>query len=287
MKKVTLAVPCYNAERFLERTMQGIMQQSYPIKEVLIIDDGSKDGTAKIAAQYDVKLIKHSSNKGLAAARNTAIRACRTEFIAFLDADCAAEPKWLGILMGELTEQDIAAVGGRLMEQNTSTTPDLWRVVHMSQHHGASKSARIGCLAGSNVVFRVSAIKKAGLFDVRYRTNYEDCDMSNRLRALGFFLVYQPHAVAWHMRTDTAASVLETYWRWCYSYKRGIDSSSKFIRTALSSFYLGPKLFFEDLAHLRLGLCVLDLILPFHHLGITCKNYVIAYQNKKASMRVP
>lgn len=88
---ISVIIPAYNAEDFLERTLISVLNQTYPYIEVLVIDDGSTDRTPEIVekiAQFDrrVKLFKQA-NAGVAAARNLGIQKARGELIAPIDAD--------------------------------------------------------------------------------------------------------------------------------------------------------------------------------------------------------
>src|SRR5215218_6489486 len=69
MPPVSLYIPCYNVERFIARCIEGALAQTHSVDEILIIDDGCKDDTLKIAAKYPVRIIRHPVNKGLSAAR--------------------------------------------------------------------------------------------------------------------------------------------------------------------------------------------------------------------------
>jgi glycosyltransferase involved in cell wall biosynthesis len=68
--KISLYIPCYNVEGHIERCIKGVLKQTLQPEKILVIDDGSTDRTAEIASNYPVKVIKHGSNRGLAAARN-------------------------------------------------------------------------------------------------------------------------------------------------------------------------------------------------------------------------
>lgn len=114
--RISAYVPCYNAERYLKQTLLALSAQSHPPDEILVIDDGSSDQSAEIARQFPVRLIQHQRNRGLAAARNTAIQCAQHEFLAAVDADVVIEPEWLGCLFADInTDESIAGVGGRLV----------------------------------------------------------------------------------------------------------------------------------------------------------------------------
>jgi glycosyltransferase involved in cell wall biosynthesis len=88
---VSVIVPAYNAEKFIERTLNSVLSQTYQNLEVLVVDDGSQDRTAeivKLMAQHDPRIILlQQPNSGVAAARNLAIQKSKGEFIAPIDAD--------------------------------------------------------------------------------------------------------------------------------------------------------------------------------------------------------
>lgn len=214
---VSIYIPCYNAGKYLDRCVASILNQTYPIQTILVVDDGSKDDTAAIAAKYpQVKLIRHQVNRGLAAARNTAWQNLDTEYIANLDADCVAESDWLEKLMRniEATDSNLAGVGGKLVEANLVGVANRWRVAHMSQHWGDEPIQNPKWVYGSNSVYRRSVLAEVNGYKENYRTNYEDLDLSRRLYEKGYKLLYDPKAKVNHLRNDSIQSILYTRWRW-------------------------------------------------------------------------
>jgi glycosyltransferase involved in cell wall biosynthesis len=214
---VSIYIPCYNASKYLDRCLQSILAQTYPIQTILIVDDGSKDDIASIVAKYPlVKLIRHPENQGLAAARNTAWQNLDTEYIANLDADCVAESDWLETLMKNFEQADskLAGVGGKLVESNLVGVANRWRVAHMSQHWGDERIQNPKWIYGSNSVYRRSALVEVNGYKENYRTNYEDLDLSRRLYEKGYTLIYNPKTKVNHLRNDSIQSILYTRWRW-------------------------------------------------------------------------
>ncbi len=214
-QKVTVYIPAYNVAEFLTRCIEALLVQTVPADEILVIDDGSRDRSAEIASLYpQVTLIKHPVNKGLAAVRNTAMRAARNELVASMDADCVAAPSWLAELTGNLNDPAIVGVGGKLIEGVQRRTADRWRAVHMPQHWGDTPIRGPRFLFGCNNLFRRSAVLAVGGYDERMRTNGEDTDLCRRLRERNWEFLYVPSAQATHLRQDTTRSILDTYWRW-------------------------------------------------------------------------
>lgn len=92
---VSIVMPAHNAQSTIGRAIDSVMTQSYPRFEILVVDDGSDDDTAARVRSYRdqrIRLLRHRVNRGVAAARNTALRAARGEYIAVLDADDAWLP---------------------------------------------------------------------------------------------------------------------------------------------------------------------------------------------------
>ena len=216
MPTVSLYVPCYNGAAWLAECLEALLAQSRPADEVLVVDDGSTDDSAAIARSYGtrLRLLSHPRNLGLAVARNTALGACAGEIVASVDADVRASTTWLSRLLEGFTAPRVAAVGGRLVEQNQSTLPDRWRAAHMGQHAGDLPLLNPPVLPGANVAVRRDLVRALGGYDESFRTNYEDADLQHRLLARGYLCRYQPGAVAFHLRRDSAQSVLRTYWGW-------------------------------------------------------------------------
>ena len=112
--KISIIMPVYNAECFLERSIQSVIKQSFRDWELLLIDDGSKDKSATICKGYAEKdkriLFFQQKHKGQAAARNLGLKKAGGEYIAFLDADDYMHASMLDILYNNIisTETDIA-----------------------------------------------------------------------------------------------------------------------------------------------------------------------------------
>ena len=101
---VSVIIPVYNGERYLEAALKSVIEQDYCPIEIIVVDDGSTDKSAEIAKYFKEIQYIFQSNKGPgpANARNTGIRAVKGEYIAFLDADDIWMPNKLSIQMNYL-----------------------------------------------------------------------------------------------------------------------------------------------------------------------------------------
>ncbi|HET6317665.1 MAG TPA: glycosyltransferase family 2 protein, partial [Chloroflexota bacterium] len=214
--RVALYVPCYNGAAWLRGCLEALLAQSRPAADVAVVDDGSTDDSAEIARSFAprVRLIQHERNRGLAAARNTALAELECDVLASVDADVFATPNWLGELLGGFDSPRTAAVGGKLLEAHQTRLADRWRAAHMAQHAGDFPLRNPPVLPGANAAVRRDFVSALGGYDESFRTNYEDADLQHRLIERGYHGRYVPDAVAYHQRTDTARSVLRTFWGW-------------------------------------------------------------------------
>ncbi|MDD5556439.1 MAG: glycosyltransferase [bacterium] len=262
---ITVAVPCHNAERFLEGCVRAIINQTLRPVEILVVDDGSTDRTRAIAEGLPVRIVGLDGHPGLAAARNAAFAAARTGLVAAIDVDCVADPTWLERLLGALESSKAAGAGGRLVEAHRTSLGDLWRAVHMRQDWGSARLVNPPFLFGCNTLFRKEAVEAVGGYDPRFRTNGEDVDLSRRLMHAGHTLVYEPSAIVTHLKRDTVLSVLRADWRWGYA---ASGETMKYEHNGfivyhnwLNARYRAGK----DVAARRWRLLPVDLLLFFRH----------------------
>ncbi len=85
--KVSIIIPAYNAEKYIRQCISSVLLQDYPNIEVIVINDGSTDGTLDIIKQFKDVFLINQNNSGVSAARNAGLRAATGDYIAFLDAD--------------------------------------------------------------------------------------------------------------------------------------------------------------------------------------------------------
>ena len=90
---VSAVIPAYNAEQFISDPIQSVLAQTYEIAEIIVVDDGSSDHTAEVAAGFPRTRVIRQPNGGQAAARNTGVQAALGEWIAFLDHDDVWHPR--------------------------------------------------------------------------------------------------------------------------------------------------------------------------------------------------
>lgn len=275
---VTLYLPCYNAAQYLDRVLPAALQQTFPPREVVVIDDGSTDCTAEVAGRYSVRVVPHAANRGLGATRNTGIKESNGDFVASLDADVIPHTDWLKNLMGEFTSDEIAGVGGCLIEQNATGMANHWRNTFLRQWHGPNRVENPPFLFGSNTVFRKTALVEAGMYDERHRTNAEDAALSAKLYARRKRLVYTAEAVCYHLREDTFRSILGTAWRWWFYGNFEPITFPLIVRANVANFRRCLRLLRHDVPRCDVSNMLIDMAFPAYG----CYRDWNAYIRKKA-----
>lgn len=104
---ISIVIPNYNGVFFVEEALESALNQDYMNKEVIVVDDGSTDGSGELLRKYEdrIRLIQ-TENRGAAAARNTGLRAAEGELIAFLDSDDIWKPSKLTLQVRKMAEED-------------------------------------------------------------------------------------------------------------------------------------------------------------------------------------
>ncbi|MCW5879817.1 MAG: glycosyltransferase family 2 protein [Anaerolineae bacterium] len=145
--RVTAAIPCYNGARWIHATVRSLLNQTRLPDEVLVIDDGSSDASADIAASAGARVVRHAVNRGLAVGRNTALAAAAGDILVFIDVDATADPRLVETLLAGFSAPDIAGVGGGGVEAHRETLADEWRPPRPPMVRPAPRRPRPFCLA--------------------------------------------------------------------------------------------------------------------------------------------
>lgn len=174
---VTAVIPVYNGARYLREAMDSVLAQDYPRLELLVIDDGSTDGSADIVRSYGERVRYHyQPNAGLSAAQNAGVAHARGTFIAFLDCDDLWVPRKTSLQMDAFVEQGGADMIFGHVEQ-----------FHSPELENSALRAAPGVMAGystGTMLAHRRVFERAGLFSSEFRVG-EFLDWYGRARDVG------------------------------------------------------------------------------------------------------
>jgi GT2 family glycosyltransferase len=213
---MSVVVCSYNGARTIRECLEGLRKLEYPKFEIIVVDDGSQDNTARIATEFQVNLI-WQNNLGLSAARNAGWRAAKGEIVAYLDDDAAPDRHWLLYLASAFMATSDVGIGG----PNISFQNDTF-VAHCVDHspgnptHVLITDRVAEHLPGCNMAFRRASLQAVGGLDALFRIAGDDVDLCWRLQQRDWTLGFHPGAMVWHHRRGT----VRTYWRQQQNYGR-------------------------------------------------------------------
>jgi len=214
--RISVVVCTYNGSRTIRDCLDGLQRLQYPNFEVIVVNDGSTDGTADIVMTYDVRLIS-TENRGLSSARNTGWQAATGEIVAYIDDDAYPDPDWLTHLAATFLRGGHAGVGG----PNIGPTGDgpiaaCIGLAPGNPTHVMLTDREAEHIPGCNMAFRKDALAAIGGFDTQFRVAGDDVDVCWSLRERGLTLGFSPAAMVWHHRRNS----LRAYWKQQVGYGR-------------------------------------------------------------------
>jgi GT2 family glycosyltransferase len=215
---VSVVVCAYNAADTIGDCLASLDRLTYPDVEVLVINDGSRDGTGEIARRHRGVRVIDIPNGGLSAARNHGLAMASGEIVAYTDADARVDPDWLTYLVQPLLTSEFVAAGG----PNVVPPDDPWVAQCVARAPGGPTHVLLDDrtaehVPGCNMAFRRDALLSIGGFDPVYRRAGDDVDVCWRLQAHGARIGFAPAALVWHHHRPT----VRAYWRQQVGYGEG------------------------------------------------------------------
>lgn len=213
----TVVVVSWQGVHLLPDCLESLRRQTLAHR-VLVVDNGSTDGTAELLAERfpEVTVLRTGANLGFAGGVQSGIEAVTSPLVALLNNDAVAEPGWLAALVQTMAEHPAAAaVTSRMLLQDTD--PPLLNntgVVLLDTDYGADRDLRAAAdarpepdsvfgFSGGAALLRRDAVAAVGGFPRRFFLYYEDTDLSWRLRLAGWDIRYESAAVVHHAHSAT------------------------------------------------------------------------------------
>ena len=129
MEKISVIIPVYNVEKFIEQSIKSVLNQTYKNLEIILVDDGSTDSSGSICDEYSKKdkriKVIHQDNKGLSGARNSGLDIATGKYIMFLDSDDYFENNSCEILYSEIEKKQADYVIGNYI--HTKYNGEKWK----------------------------------------------------------------------------------------------------------------------------------------------------------------
>jgi GT2 family glycosyltransferase len=214
--RISVVVCSYNGARTVRNCLDGLRELEYPDYEVIVVDDGSTDGTGDIARSYGYQVVS-TENHGLASARNLGFSLATGEIIAYTDDDAHPDRHWLQYLAASLADSNHAGAGGpNVAPPSDGLVADCVANAPGGPVHVLLSDDEAEHIPGCNMAIRKTCLEKVGGFDTQFRVAGDDVDMCWRLQQQGWTLGFSPAAMVWHHRRGS----IRDYWKQQVGYGR-------------------------------------------------------------------
>ena len=220
---VSILVPAYNEELVIANTIHSLLASDYPGYEIIVIDDGSQDGTSNVVAEQfagdeRVRLLT-VANAGKAVALNTGLRHACGEIVIALDADTLFAPHTVGALAHRFYDKTLGAIAGNAKVGNRVNIVTRWQALEYitSQNMDRRAFASLNCITvvpGAVGAWRRDLLVEVGGFPSD--TLAEDQDLTLQIRRLGYHIGYEETAIAWTEAPHNLRSLAKQRFRWAY-----------------------------------------------------------------------
>ena len=218
---VSILVPAYNEAVGIERAVRSLAASDYPELEVVVIDDGSTDGTAELVEGLGLSGVRvlRQANAGKAAALNRGVAAARHDVLVMVDGDTLFEPETLRRVVRPLRDAGVGAVSGNTKVGNRHGLLGRWQ--HIEYVMGFNLDRRLydvlQCMPtvpGAIGAFRREALTAAG--GLSTATLAEDTDLTIAIGRAGWRVVYAQDALAWTEAPASLSALWRQRYRWSY-----------------------------------------------------------------------
>ena len=221
--RVSVIVPAYNEDVTIAITIKSLVEQTYDNMEIIIMDDGSKDRTYKIAKKFEgvfkgktIRVLT-KPNGGKSRALNFAIERSSGEFIMCVDADSKLEDDAVALMVRYFRNPDIAAVAGSVLVSNTDSIITKLQALEYIEglnmvRNGQAFLKLVNIIPGPIGMFRKKDVLSVGGY--AHDTFAEDADLTLRLIKKNLKIEFEPDAIAWTEAPDELLDLLKQRYRW-------------------------------------------------------------------------
>ncbi len=206
---ISVIVCTYNGTATLRPCLESLQKLRYADYEVLLIDDGSTEDIASIAADFPAVRYLRQEHAGLSAARNLGMKEARGEILAYTDDDCLVDEDWLTHIAAGFGDPQWGACGGpNIPPVPRNQAEAIVAAAPGAPAHVMLNDAEAEHLPGCNLAIRKAALEGIGGFREAYRTAGDDVDVCWRLRESGGRLRFMPGVMVWHHRRRSFGAYL-------------------------------------------------------------------------------
>ncbi|WP_439149187.1 glycosyltransferase family 2 protein [Sulfitobacter sp.] len=218
--RISVVIPHLNQPDQLRRCLASLRAGRRPPDEVIVVDNGSVRLPETVCAEFEPVILLHQPLAGPGLARNLGIAQARGDVLAFIDADCIADPDWLWVAERQMRDKTVQIIGGNVRiaydDPNRLTALEAYESVFA--YRMDRYIAREGFTGTGNLVMRSSVFEKVGVF--RGLEVAEDREWGQRATGMGYVISYVPDLIVFHPARASFAA-LRAKWDRQLAHDRG------------------------------------------------------------------
>ncbi len=212
---VSVVIPTWNGRQRLETLLKQLPAQTSPILEIIVVDNGSDDGSSEVASGLGARVIRLEENRGFAAAVNRGVAECLSPLVAILNNDVRLQSDWLEILVAGVEDANVWFATGKLLNAGRPGSIDgsfdaisrgacAWRC-GSGRPDGPlwNQPREIAFAPFTALLLKKDLFRLAGGLDEALESYLEDVDFGFRCSSKGYTGAYVPEAVAFHEGSAT------------------------------------------------------------------------------------
>ena len=223
--KVTIVIPNYNGKHFMEPCLSSLSEQTYKDFHILVVDNASSDGSIEYMEENypDIELIKLQKNYGFSKAVNIGIQHSRTPYVILLNNDTTVDTRYVEEMVKAIEKSPkIFSVSSKMIQmyhpELIDSAGDLYTLLGWGVCRGCgrpvsnyTKYDEIFTACAGAAIYRRSVFDEIGYFDVNHFAYLEDIDIGYRARIYGYYNMYCPTALVYHVGSGTSGSKYNSF----------------------------------------------------------------------------
>lgn len=222
-RKVTVIIPNYNGLAFMEPCFEALDLQISENFQVLVVDNGSTDGSVEWLKEHEIPTIFLETNTGFSGAVNTGIRAAVTPYVILLNNDTEPDCHYVGEMLRAIERSPkIFSVSSKMIQLHhrelMDDAGDMYSVLGWAFQRGVGRPSagyrhpcRVFSACAGAAIYRREIFEEIGYFDELHFAYLEDIDVGYRARIAGYDNVYCPEAVVYHVGSGTSGSKYNSF----------------------------------------------------------------------------
>ena len=225
--RVSVIIPHWNGRQHLHDCLTSLRQQTFADHEVILVDNGSTDGSQDYVRQEfdEVILVELGENRGFTGACNAGYTASRGEFVCLLNNDTESDPRWIEVIVDTFDRHlKVGIVASKMLlfdqRDHFHTAGDYYRVNGLPGNRGVWQADRgqydreepVFSACGGAAAYRRIMVEQIGFLDDAFFFSCEDIDLAWRAHLAGWEVIYAPQAIVYHkLKASGGSGVTGSY----------------------------------------------------------------------------